>query len=71
MDEVTAVSVDAEVIIFKTSTLFGFILRVIFVVFSEFIQSMCEFASFFVGTVTYFHIFFAELGFLFVALKLD
>lgn len=68
MDEVAPVSVDAVVIVFETSAFFGFVFGVVFVVFSELVKAMGEFASFVVGAEAIVHILFAKLGLFLVCL---
>jgi len=66
MNKVTSVSVDTEVVVFKTSAFLRFVLGVVFIVFSELIEAVGELASFVVRTVAIIHEFFAELGLLLV-----
>jgi len=62
VDEVTSVSVYAEVVVFEASTFFGFVFGVILVVLPKLAESVGKLAPLFVGTIPIFHIFFAELG---------
>ena len=71
MNEVATVSVHAVVVIFKTSAFFCFVLRVVLIVFAELVKPMSELTSFFVRTIAVIHILFAELGLLFVHLRLS
>lgn len=66
VDEVASVPIDAELIDFKTSALFGFVLGVEMVVFLELVETMGKFASFIVRAVPVLHVSFAQLRLLFV-----
>ena len=61
MNEIAAVTVDAEQIVFEASAFFGFVLGVILIVFPEFSESVSKFASLVIGTETILHELFAEL----------
>jgi len=64
--EVASVPVDTVVVVSETAAFLGLILGVVFVVLPELIEPVGELASFVIGTVPIIHVFFAELGFLFV-----
>ena len=68
VDEVATVPIDAEEVVFKTSTFLCFVFRVVLVVFPQLGQSVCEFAPLLVGTVTILHEFFAKLRLFLVSL---
>jgi hypothetical protein len=70
MNEVATVSVHTVVMIFKTTTFFCLVLRVVLVVFTELIKPMSELTLFFVRTIAMIHVLFAELRLLFVHLTL-
>ena len=61
VDEIAPFSVDAEVIVFETTTFFSFVFGVDLIVFSELGESMGKFAFFIVGTISMLHEFFAKL----------
>ena len=63
MDEVAPVTVNAEVVVFKTSTFLCLVLGVVLVVLTQLVQSMGELASLLVRTVTILHKLLAELRF--------
>lgn len=62
MDEVAAVAVNAEVVVFETAAFLGLVFRVVLVVLAEFAEPVCKFAPLLVGTVPVLHVLFAELG---------
>jgi hypothetical protein len=68
MYEITSVSINAVMVVFKTTTFLSLILGVVLIVFTELIKSMSELASFFVRTIPMIHVLFTELRLLFVKL---
>jgi len=62
VDEVTSVTVYAEVVVFEASAFFCFVFGVILVVLPQLAESVSKLAPLFVGTIPVFHVFFTELG---------
>jgi uncharacterized membrane protein len=61
VDEVASVSVGTKTVLEKASANLGLVFAVGLVVLLEFLQSVCELASLFVGAVSLFDELFAEL----------
>lgn len=71
VDEIASVPINAEQIVFETPTFFSLVFGVKLVVFPQLGQSVGEFASLFIRTISIFHKLFAKLRLLLVGLFLD
>ena len=56
MNEVAPIPVDTEMVVFEASAFFCFVLGIVLVVFAELTKPMSKLASFFIGTVSIFHV---------------